>query len=121
MKILEIAVVAYPVTDMKRARAFYEGVLGLTREPVFDDLQAFWVEYQIGTSTLALGCHEAMKPSSDGPSAVLEVDDFDAALTHLKQHEVKIKGEPFDTPVCRGVILLDPDGNALLIHKRKAT
>jgi len=119
MKILEIAFVAYPVTDMKRARAFYEGVLGLTRSPIFEEVQGFWVEYEAGGCTLALGCHETMKPSSDGPSAALEVEDFDAALAHLKQHGVKFNGDPFDSPVCRGVMILDPDGNKLLIHKRK--
>jgi len=29
MKVLEIAFVGYPVTDLKRARQFYEGTLGL--------------------------------------------------------------------------------------------
>ena len=29
MKVLEIAYTGTPVTDIKRARAFYEGVLGL--------------------------------------------------------------------------------------------
>jgi catechol 2,3-dioxygenase-like lactoylglutathione lyase family enzyme len=30
MKITEFSFIGYPVTDMSRARAFYEGVLGLT-------------------------------------------------------------------------------------------
>ncbi len=119
MKILEIAFTAYPVKDMAVARAFYEGVLGLTRESIFSDYAAFWVEYQIGAQTLALGCHETMKPSSDGPSVALEVEDFEAALAHLKSHGVKFAVEPFDTPVCKGVLILDPDGNKITIHKRK--
>lgn len=28
MKVIEIAFTCYPVTDLKRAREFYEGVLG---------------------------------------------------------------------------------------------
>ena len=40
--IKEIAFTAYPVTDMARARAFYEGVLGLTVETNHGDK---WVEY----------------------------------------------------------------------------
>jgi catechol 2,3-dioxygenase-like lactoylglutathione lyase family enzyme len=33
MKIQEIAFSCYPVTDMARARTFYEGILGLTVTP----------------------------------------------------------------------------------------
>ena len=32
MKVTEIAFMVYPVTDLKQARQFYEGTLGLTAE-----------------------------------------------------------------------------------------
>ena len=35
MKVTDIAFTGIPVTDMKRARAFYEGVLGLKPSPRF--------------------------------------------------------------------------------------
>ncbi len=34
---------------------------------------------------------------------------------------VKFHMEPFPTPVCRMAFVLDPDGNAICIHKRNAT
>jgi len=56
MKITEIAFTGYAVTDMKRARAFYEGVLGLKKSRGFGEKpeEEQWVEYDIGPGCLAL-------------------------------------------------------------------
>ena len=116
MKITEFAFIGYPVTDIVRARAFYEDVLGLTcttaRQSTF--------EYEVGPHTLMIASHPTMKPSSDGPSLALEVEDFDEAIAHLKRHHVSFVGEPFQSPICRGAFILDPDGNKIGIHKRNA-
>jgi len=49
MKITEVAFFAYAVSDMKKARAFYEGVLGLKPNSEYDGSgNAQWVEYDIG-------------------------------------------------------------------------
>ena len=53
MKINAIAFVGIPVTDIKRAREFYEGVLGLKLTEEMG--KGHWVEYAIGDGTLALG------------------------------------------------------------------
>ena len=46
MKIKEIAFVAYAVTDVKKARAFYEGVLGLVPNSVMEDGNNYaFIEY----------------------------------------------------------------------------
>ena len=118
LKVIELAVCVYPVTDMPRARAFYEGVLGLKATTVVDKPPVHWVEYEFGPYAVALGCAPGWKPSSDGCSAALEVEDFDAAIAHLRKHEVKFRMEPFPTPVCRMAIISDPDGNTICIHKR---
>ena len=55
MKINAIAFVGIPVTDMKRAREFYEGVLGLQPDPEMTG--EMWTEYSIGKGTLAIGMH----------------------------------------------------------------
>src|ERR1700720_4806338 len=53
VKIKNIAFVGIPVTDMKRAREFYEGVLGLKTS---DEMRhGKWIEYAIGDDTLAIG------------------------------------------------------------------
>ena len=52
MKIKEIGFVAIPVTDISRARKFYEDVLGLE---VSDEMMGGkWIEYAIGDNTLAI-------------------------------------------------------------------
>ena len=117
--IKEIAFTASSVTDMKRARAFYEDVLGFTIASSSTEDDGFWVEYEIGPHTLAIGNRPFMKPSGDGPHVVLEVDNFERTVEHLRQHNVQFALDPFDAPCCRGAIILDPDGNKLGIHKRK--
>jgi predicted enzyme related to lactoylglutathione lyase len=117
--ITEIAFTGTPVTDMKRAREFYEGVLGF--KPSMESAGGMWVEYEIGGSTLGIGCYgDVWKPSEQGTCLGLEVDDLDAETARLKARGVKFSMEPYETPVCRFAIIQDPDGNKILIHKRKA-
>ena len=113
--VTEIAFSAYPVTDLARARAFYEGVLGL-QPTLMANPQ--WVEYEIGPHTLGIGCAPGWNPNPDGGSVGLEVEDFDAAIAHLREAGVKFRVEPFPTPVCHMAVVSDPDGNSLLIHRR---
>ncbi|HYR57623.1 MAG TPA: VOC family protein, partial [Chthoniobacteraceae bacterium] len=63
--ITEIAFTGTPVTDIKRARAFYEDVLGL--KPTMESAGGMWVEYDIGAATFGIGCYgEAWQPSPQG-------------------------------------------------------
>ena len=117
--ITEIAFTGIPVTDIARARAFYEGILGLT--PTMESAGGMWIEYDIGAATLGIGCYGKMwQPSSEGTCVALEVDDVDAAITELKSKDVTISMEPMDSPVCRFAMICDPDGNKLIIHRRHA-
>jgi len=117
MKVTEIAFSCYPVTDMARARKFYEEVLGLKPTSVHGEN---WVEYEFGPHALSIGCSPEFKPSPDGCAAALEVEDFAAAIAHLKQHNVKFRMEQCESPVCHMAMVFDPDGNTICIHKRKA-
>ena len=118
MKVVEFAFIIYPATDEARSRAFYEGVLGLASASSMKLPDGFWVEYEVGPHTLAVGKEPFLKPSGDGPHLVLEVEDFDKTIEHLKRHQVPFAVEPFALPRCRAAIVLDPDGNKLGIHKR---
>jgi predicted enzyme related to lactoylglutathione lyase len=51
---------------------------------------------------------------------MFEVDNFEAEIARLKSHGVKFSMEATGTPVCRFVIICDPDGNQVMIHKRNA-
>lgn len=113
----EIAFTAYAVTDMRKARKFYEGVLGL--KPAREFSKNF-VEYDIGQGTISVGCAPKMwPPSKKGTTAALEVTDFEEALEHLKKKKVKPALGPLDFPSCRMVGVRDPDGNMIVLHKRK--
>jgi predicted enzyme related to lactoylglutathione lyase len=118
MKIKNIAFVGVPVTDMKRAREFYEGVLGLT---IADEMMSGnWIEYAIGGNTLAIAnVGEQWTPSDQGTAAALEVEDFDTAIRRLKDQHARFAAEPFETPCCHMAVVQDPDGNKLIIHKLK--
>jgi predicted enzyme related to lactoylglutathione lyase len=116
--ITEIAFMGIPVTDIARARAFYEGVLGLKK--TMDSAGGKWIEYDMGTGTLGIGSYPGWEPSAQGTSIAFEVDDLDAEMSRLKARNVTIIMETMDTPVCRFAMICDPDGNKILIHKRKS-
>jgi predicted enzyme related to lactoylglutathione lyase len=115
----ELAFVAYPVTDVARARKFYEGVLGMKPNAPLKSETQQWIEYQVGSGTLGIGKSDQWKPSPDGPSVALEVEDFDGAVATLKEHQIEFIIGPIDGPICRMVTMRDPDGNKLTIHQRK--
>src|SRR3712207_6541330 len=104
MKVQKLGFVGIPVTDMKRARAFYEGVLGL--EPAEEMAGGAWLEYQVGPDTLALGSFgEQWTPSEQGTCAALEVEDFDAAIHKLRIAVIRFAVEPTETPCCHMAIV----------------
>jgi len=118
MKINNIAFVGIPVTDVPRARKFYEEVLGLA---VSDEMMgAKWIEYTVGDNTLAIAnVGEQWKPSNQGTVAAFEVENFDEAIKQLRNQDVSFAAEAFETPCCHMAVVKDPDGNKLIIHKLK--
>ena len=122
LTITEIPFVGYPVSDMRRARDFYEGILGLTPGALDHEIPEmpgkYWVEYAVGSQTFAIS--NAWDPSGQsGPSIAFEVEHFQDALEHLKSQGVKIIAECIDTPGCRIALIEDWDGNGITIHKMK--
>jgi predicted enzyme related to lactoylglutathione lyase len=118
IKVNEASFFGYPVTDLARARAFYEGVLGL--KVSLESANVPWLEFDLGNATLGLGAYgDAWRPSADGALLALEVDDFDQALAELKAKNIPFSMDTMETPVCHFAIVRDPDNNALMIHKRK--
>ena len=120
MRINEIAFAAYPVADLERARKFYEGVLGLKTTAEYVGEEGAWIEYDIGPGTLALGHGmEGWDPSTNGGVVGLEVEDYDAAVAAVRKAGAPIVFEE-TLSTCRMTIITDPEGNALIIHKRNA-
>jgi len=117
--IQEVAFFCYPVTDIARSRAFYEGVLQLKPTQITEKPGMTWIEYDIGATTLCIGIAPGWTPSTEGGNVALEVDDFEKAVAALKAKNVPFTMEPLETPVCHMAIISDPDGSRLLLHKRK--
>jgi predicted enzyme related to lactoylglutathione lyase len=116
--IREVAFVAIAVSDKERARKFYQETLELT--PAMTAMEGAWVEYELGAVTIGVGSHPMWQPSRDGTSIAFEVADFDGAYEKLKQRGVTFDIDKTETPVCWMAQFRDPDGNKLLIHKRKS-
>jgi predicted enzyme related to lactoylglutathione lyase len=107
------------VTDMKRARAFYEEVLGLKLSQ--EMAGGKWIEYEVGRGIFALtNINPNWKPSDQGTAIAFEVDDMDSTVAKLKKSGTKFFMEKSETPICWMAIVHDPDGNKVVIHKRKS-
>src|SRR2546421_9443595 len=115
--IKEVAFVAIAVSDKERARKFYQETLEL--KPARTQMEGAWVEYDLGPTTIGVGCDPDWKPSREGTTVAFEVDDIDAAIAKLKERGVTFEMEKIETPVCFMAMFRDPDGNRLLAHKRK--
>ena len=116
--IKEVAFVAIAVSDAERARKFYQETLEL--KPSTSAMGGAWVEYDLGPTTIGVGCHPNWKPSRDGTTVAFEVDDIDATIMKLTERGVQFDMEKMETPVCWMAQFRDPDGNKLVVHKRKS-
>ncbi|HEY4247044.1 MAG TPA: VOC family protein [Lacunisphaera sp.] len=123
IRVVAFAFTGYPVTDLVRARGFYEGVLGLKPGTAWEGDGKGWIEYELGDATLAItnSGGDSWRPSDQGPCVALEVTDFAATVAALRAARVTFVNEPLDFPSCNLAAIQDPDGNRLVIHKKKAT
>ncbi len=114
--IKKVAFTMYPVRDMKRARAFYETTLGLAVSKP-DDV---WTEYDLpGGGCLALFATADLTPSSSAGGIALEVDDLDGLNARLDGQGVTFKAKMIHSPVCRMTVILDSEGNSVILHELK--
>jgi predicted enzyme related to lactoylglutathione lyase len=111
----KIAFTMFSVQDAKRARAFYEEVLGLSRGLASPD--GVWTEYDLpGGGCLALFCH----PSAGAPggaSVAFEVADLDGLNERLEAAGVVYKSGIIHGPNCRMSNIVDSEGNAIILHE----
>jgi predicted enzyme related to lactoylglutathione lyase len=115
----KVAFTMYPVQDPQRARAFYEKTLGLTAGSKSSN--GVWTEYDLpGGGCLALFATRDITPSAAaGGSVAFEVADLDALAARLKGEGVRFKAENIESPVCRMSIILDSEGNSIILHQLK--
>lgn len=124
IRITDFAFVGHPVASLRRARGFYERVLGLPAPEVIDgavDSDRGMLEYAVGSGTLAIttAWTDGRPPEFPSRGLVLEVEDFQATVAHLKEHDVFFELGPFEGPGCYIAVILDCDGNRIGIHQKK--
>ncbi|MCP9484561.1 MAG: VOC family protein [Gaiellaceae bacterium MAG52_C11] len=107
-----------PVTDMERARRFYEETLGIRNS----SSDAAWPEFETGNVSLYLVDPKRIGFEFSPHSAhiALRVPDVAEARTKLEAAGVAFDGDTLDTGVCHMAFFKDPDGNALMLHRRYA-
>jgi catechol 2,3-dioxygenase-like lactoylglutathione lyase family enzyme len=116
MQVERVDFVSFLTQDIPRAKRFYSETLGLEIESEGEsDL-----EFRCGQVTL-----DVFDPSSIGqPFALspaglaLRVPDVQAARAELEAQGIEFDGETIETSVCRQAWFKDPDGNALMLHRR---
>jgi catechol 2,3-dioxygenase-like lactoylglutathione lyase family enzyme len=115
MQVERVDFINIATRDAERSRAWYRDVLDLSEDPNNP------LELTAGQVTLAFWEPEkegiAFKPDIAG--FAVRVSDIDAAKADLETQGVPIVGEG-DTGVCHMVVCLDPDENAVILHRRYA-
>ena len=114
MEVERVDFVTIPTRDRERSRAFYHETLGL---PLDRNNPR---EVTAGQVTLAF-----WEPESDGVEfspmvggIALRVLDVAAARAELEAKGVEFDGDTIETSVCKQAWFRDPDGNALMLHRR---
>jgi catechol 2,3-dioxygenase-like lactoylglutathione lyase family enzyme len=112
--------VSVPVADLERARRFYEETLQLPRVAG----PGAWPEFALGNVSLYLVEPERMGVETWSPHAAyiaLRVADVAGARAELEAKGVVFEGPIRDSGVCHMAFFRDPDGNALMLHRRYAS
>ena len=111
--------VSVPVTDLVRSAAWYRDTLGLEQTG-----EGQWPEFRLGENVflyLLDPTHIGQEFRGPHTSAIaLRVPDVAAAKRALEEKGVEFDGDVFDTGVCHMAQFRDPDGNALMLHRRYA-
>jgi catechol 2,3-dioxygenase-like lactoylglutathione lyase family enzyme len=116
MRIEQVDFVSIPTRDVARALRWYRDVLGLPESPTTDG------ELEASNVTLAF-----WEPEREGLPFVateagiaLRVADVAAARAELEAKGVSFVADTWDSGVCHCAAFRDPDGNALILHRRYA-
>jgi catechol 2,3-dioxygenase-like lactoylglutathione lyase family enzyme len=112
--------VSVPVTDLERSTRFYGETLGLEQVPG----HGAWPEFQLGENvSLYLMDPTNIGQEFSGPhtaNIALRVADVEEVRRELEENGVEFQGDVLDTGVCHMAFFHDPDGNALMLHRRYA-
>jgi len=118
MHVERVDFVSFLTQEIARAKAFYVDVLGLEVESEGEHD----IEFRAGQVTLDIFDPASIgQPFAPSPAGLaLRVPDVAAARAELESKGVEFDRETLDTGVCHMASFRDPDGNALMLHRRYA-
>jgi catechol 2,3-dioxygenase-like lactoylglutathione lyase family enzyme len=118
MDVERVDFVSFLTEDIPRAKRFYAEVLGLEVETEAEND----MEFRAGQVTLDIFDPASIRqPFAPSPAGLaLRVPDVAAARADFEAKGVQFEGETVDTGVCHMAFFKDPDGNALMLHRRYA-
>jgi catechol 2,3-dioxygenase-like lactoylglutathione lyase family enzyme len=116
MQVEHVDFVSFLTQDIARAKRFYTEVLGLEIETEGESD----MELRAGQVTLDIFDPSSIgQPFAPSPAGLaLRVGDVDAVRAELEGKGVVFDGETIETGVCKQAWFKDPDGNALMLHRR---
>lgn len=98
--------ITFPVSDLKKAVAFYENILGLKKTGEWSNYAIFDVD----------GTELALEPGGKEIDVFMLVDDVDQEYQDLKKKGVKFVTKPKDQYWGgRTAMFADPDGNKFIL------
>lgn len=116
LRVEAVDFIAIPTRDLSRAVAWYRDVLALSESEV--------TEGELETPNVTLSFWE---PEREGLPFVpneagfgVRVADVAAARAELEAKGVEFIADTWDSGVCHFAAFRDPDGNALILHRRYA-
>ena len=63
---------------------------------------------------------DGVSPSCSAVGKIaFDIDDVDGRVETLRKKGVQVVIEPMSTPGCRMAVVLDPEGNGVILHKLK--
>src|ERR1700722_11078826 len=111
---------AFRVSDVEKATAFYENVVGLKRisRP---EVRSRATPYGIGNNALHIISSEirGQKPDPLGSDDAFDVEDFDETKRSLKEMGIEFLEAPANMGAGRQLWILDPDGNTVELRTEK--
>ncbi len=116
LRVEAVDFIAIPTRDLSRAVAWYRDVLALSESEV--------TEGELETPNVTLSFWE---PEREGLPFVpneagfgVRVADVAAARAELEAKGVEFIADTWDSGVCHFAAFRDPDGNAVILHRRYA-
>ena len=118
MEVEQVDFLSIVTQDLERSRRFYLETLGLS----FENDTNVGFECTAGQVTLSVWDPSQIGvPFAPNPNDIaLRVDDVAERRKELEAKGVEFTGETLDTGVCHMAFFHDPDGNALMLHRRYA-